>query len=151
MSTCTPRIDSCLAKAIPFARTWPASIPARARTAAACVARSRPGLLSAMGAQGHAGAAGQDAADAERELREALLQWLFWLLAVIAYGCVGFAIVALLPPGSLGDAVPAGDRGWAGGFALAGLVAALGAQLWTVVVAIAMARGRAEHDADGGD
>ena len=85
------------------------------------------GLLSAMGAQGHAGAAGQDAADAERELREALLQWLFWLLAVIAYGCVGFAIVALLPPGSLGDAVPAGDRGWAGGFALAGLVAALGA------------------------
>ena len=77
------------------------------------------GLLSAMGAQGHAGAAGQDAADAERELREALLQWLFWLLAVIAYGCVGFAIVALLPPGSLGDAVPAGDRGWAGGFALA--------------------------------
>ena len=105
------------------------------------------GLLSAMGAQGHAGAAGQDAADAERELREALLQWLFWLLAVIAYGCVGFAIVALLPPGSLGDAVPAGARGWAGGFALAGLVAALGA--WAF--ARAMARGRAEHDADGGD
>ena len=69
------------------------------------------------------------------------------LLAVIAYGCVGFAIVALLPPGSLGDAVPAGDRGWAGGFALAGLVAALGA--WAF--ARAMARGRAEHDADGGD
>ena len=98
-------------------------------------------------AAGHAGAAGQDAADAERELREALLQWLFWLLAVIAYGCVGFAIVALLPPGSLGDAVPAGDRGGAGGFALAGLVAALGA--WAF--ARAMARGRAEHDADGGD
>src|SRR5690606_7694897 len=41
----------------------------------------------------------------------------------------------------------AGHRGWAGGFALAGLVAALGA--WAF--ARARARGRAEHDADGGD
>ena len=105
-------------------------------------------LLMAFGAQGHAGAAGRDPAAVERELRAAMMQWLFWLLAIIAYGCIAFAVIGLLPSGSLGGAIPtsAGGRAWAGGFALAGLVAALGA--WGF--ARGMTRGGGDgHDRDG--
>ncbi|GGJ96325.1 hypothetical protein [Luteimonas terricola] len=96
-------------------------------------AKSLPGglstLLIALGAQGNTGAAGRDPAAIERELRAAMMQWLFWLLAIIAYGCVAFAIIGLLPPGSLGGGrvTPVDNRAWIGGFALAGLVAGLGA------------------------
>lgn len=116
-------------------------------------ARALPGglstLLMALGAQGHAGASGRDPAAAERELRAALMQWLFWLLAVIAYGCLAFAVIGLLPPGSLGGAAPAagGGRAWAGGFAIAGLVAGLGA--WWF--ARGMARGTGAVEDDGVD
>lgn len=115
-------------------------------------ARALPGglstLLLALGAQGHAGASGRDPAAAERELREALMQWLFWLLAIIAYGCLAFAVIGLLPPGSLGGATPAsgGGRAWAGGFALAGLVAGLGA--WWFARGMARGTGAAEEDDD---
>lgn len=79
-------------------------------------------LLVALGAQGHTGASGRDPAAVERELREAMMQWLFWLLAIIAYGCLGLAIVALLPVGGqvLGDSA----RTWTGGSALVGLLTA---------------------------
>lgn len=85
-------------------------------------------LLAAMGAQGHTGASGRDPAALERELRETTMQWLFWLLALIAYGCLGFAIIALLPVGGqvLGDSA----RTWTGGSALLGLLTA--AVAWLV-------------------
>lgn len=84
-------------------------------------------LLVALGAQGHTGASGRDPAAVERERREATMQWLFWLLAIIAYGCLAFAIVALLPVGGqvLGDSA----RTWTGGSALFGLLTAAGAWL----------------------
>jgi len=96
-------------------------------------ARALPGglstLLTAFGVQGNVAATGRDPAAAERELRAAMMQWLFWLLAIIAYGCIAFALFGLLPTGSLGGAtrVPTDSRAWAGGFALAGLVAGVGA------------------------
>ena len=96
-------------------------------------ARALPGglstLLTAFGVQGNVAATGRDPAAVERELRAAMMQWLFWLLAIIAYGCIAFALFGLLPTGSLGGAnrVPTDSRAWAGGFALAGLVAGLGA------------------------
>lgn len=96
-------------------------------------ARALPGglatLLTALGGQGATAAAARDAAAAERELRETVMQWLFWMLAIIAYGCIAFAVIGLLPPGTLGGggSVGNGGRGWTGGFALAGLVAGLGA------------------------
>lgn len=85
-------------------------------------------LLAAMGAQGHTGASGRDPAALKRELRETTMQWLFWLLALIAYGCLGFAIIALLPVGGqvLGDSA----RTWTGGSALLGLLTA--AVAWLV-------------------
>ncbi|MFC0717360.1 hypothetical protein [Luteimonas padinae] len=85
-------------------------------------------LLAAMGAQGHTGASGRDPGALERELRETTMQWLFWLLALIAYGCLGFAIIALLPVGGqvLGDSA----RTWTGGSALLGLLTA--AVAWLV-------------------
>ena len=112
--------------------------------------RSLPGglstLLLALGAQGHAGSNAHDRAAAERELREAVLQWLFWLLAIIAYGCIAFAVIALLPSGSLGplDGL-APRRGWTGGFVVAGLFTAIGA--WWF--ARRMSRG-ADQDRGGG-
>lgn len=62
--------------------------------------------------------------DAEYELSVAM-QWLFWLLAIVAYACLGFAVIAFLPAGSevFGDS----GRGWTTGFAFAGLFAAVGA------------------------
>jgi len=92
--------------------------------------RTLPGglstLLTALGVQGHTGASGRDPATVERELRETMMQWLFWLLAIVAYGCLGFAIVALLPVGSqLSDGGTA--RGWTGGAALIGLFTAVAA------------------------
>lgn len=94
--------------------------------------RSLPGglstLLLALGAQGHTGNAAHDRAAAERELREAAMQWVFWLLAIIAYGCIGFAVIALLPSGSLGPLEGlAPERGRTAGLAMTGLVTALGA------------------------
>ncbi|MBB1473378.1 MULTISPECIES: hypothetical protein [unclassified Luteimonas] len=93
--------------------------------------RALPGSLSAllvaMGAQGRTSGAGRDAREVERELQAAAMQWLFWLLAIIAYGCVAFAIVGLLPSGSGSAASAVSGRGWSGGFAIAGLVAAGGA------------------------
>ena len=85
-------------------------------------------LLAALGAHGHTGASGRDPAALERELRETTMQWLFWLLALIAYGCLGFAIIALLPVGGqvLGDSA----RTWTGGSALLGLLTA--AVAWLV-------------------
>lgn len=85
-------------------------------------------LLVALGAQGHTGASGRDPAALERELREATMQWLFWLLAIVAYGCLGFAIVALLPVG--GQVLGESARTWTGGSALVGLVTA--AVAWLV-------------------
>lgn len=105
-------------------------------------------LLMALGAQGSTGAAGRDPAAIERELRATMMQWLFWLLAVIAYGCVAFAVIGLLPPGSLGGGsrvTPVDNRAWTAGFALAGLVAALGA--WWF--ARSMARGGGGDDGPG--
>jgi hypothetical protein len=98
--------------------------------------RTLPGglatLFTALGAQGHTGAGGRDLRTVERELREAMLQWLFWLLAIIAYGCVAFALIGLMPSGSFGGIVSGigstGGRAWAGGFAVAGLIA--GAAAW---------------------
>ncbi|MGY1458071.1 MULTISPECIES: hypothetical protein [unclassified Luteimonas] len=116
-------------------------------------ARALPGglstLLMALGAQGSTGASGRDPAAIERELRAAMMQWLFWLLAIIAYGCVAFAVIGLLPPGSLGGgaSTPVDNRAWTGGFALAGLVAALGA--WWF--ARGMAHGSGDGSRDGDD
>ena len=111
-------------------------------------ARTLPGglstLLTALGAQGHTGASGRDRAAAERELRESVMQWLFWLLAIIAYGCIAFAVVGLVPAGSLGGIerlVPEGRSGI--GFVLAGLLAGAGA--WW------FARGLARGGRDPGD
>lgn len=65
-------------------------------------------------------------ADADPEVvLSAAMQWLFWLLAVIAYACLGLALIALLPAGS--DVLRSSGRAWTGGFAVAGLVAAAGA------------------------
>lgn len=95
--------------------------------------RALPGglstLLLAMGGSSAQGAV-RDPAAAERELRAAIMQWLFWLLAVIAYGCVAFAVIGLLPPGTFGGGSgggAVGGRAWTGGFAIAGLVAGVGA------------------------
>jgi hypothetical protein len=62
--------------------------------------------------------------DAEYELSVAM-QWLFWLLAIVAYACLGFAVIAFLPAGS--DVFGESGRAWTGGFAVAGLVAGAGA------------------------
>lgn len=62
--------------------------------------------------------------DAEYELSLAM-QWLFWLLAIVAYACLGLAVIAFLPAGS--DVFGEGGRTWTGGFAVAGLVAGAGA------------------------
>ncbi|MGY0651876.1 hypothetical protein ACW7GZ_08420 [Luteimonas sp. A537] len=80
-------------------------------------------LLMALGAQGNTATANRDPAAVERELREGMMQWLFWLLAIIAYGCVAFAIVALLPvgAGAVGDTAA---RTSTAGFALFGLLSA---------------------------
>ncbi|MEN1941254.1 hypothetical protein WCE39_09190 [Luteimonas sp. MJ174] len=85
-------------------------------------------LLAAFGAQGHTTAGNRDPAAVERELRDSMMQWLFWLLAIIAYGCVAFAIIALMPMGSgpVGNAAP---RTATGGFALLGLLCAAAAWL----------------------
>lgn len=101
------------------------------------------GLLVALGVQGHTGAFGSSAEAAERKLREATMQRLFWVLAIVAYGCVGFALIGLLPRGSLGsgDAM-VGNRAWTGGFALIGLLA--GAAAW--LFARGMARGSGGQD-----
>ena len=72
------------------------------------------------------------------------MQWLFWLLAIIAYGCIAFAVVGLVPAGSLGGIerlVPEGRSGI--GFVLAGLLAGAGA--WW------FARGLARGGRDPGD
>ena len=75
-----------------------------------------------------------------------MLQWLFWLLAIVAYGCIAYAIIGLLPAGSLGP-VPGvdvgGGRGRTAGFAFAGLVA--GAAAWW------FARGLARGQRSGAD
>ncbi len=67
------------------------------------------------------------APDPEKDIFRAL-QWLFWLLAITAYGCLGFALLMLLPAG---DSVPRLEAAEAtGGAVLAiGLVAA-GAAWW---------------------
>ncbi|MEN1928805.1 hypothetical protein WCE37_07385 [Luteimonas sp. MJ250] len=85
-------------------------------------------LLMAFSAQGNTAAANRDPAAVERELRDAMMQWLFWLLAIIAYGCVAFAIIALLPvgTGAVGDTTA---RASTGGFALFGLLIAAAAWL----------------------
>lgn len=62
--------------------------------------------------------------DAEYELSLAM-QWLFWLLAIVAYACLGLAVIAFLPAGS--DVFGEGGRTWTGGFAVAGLAAGAGA------------------------
>jgi hypothetical protein len=62
--------------------------------------------------------------DAEYELSVAM-QWLFWLLAIVAYACLGLAVIAFLPAGS--DVFGESGRAWTGGFAVAGLVAGAGA------------------------
>lgn len=62
--------------------------------------------------------------DAEYELSVAL-QWLFWLLAIVAYACLGLAVIAFLPAGS--DVFGNSGRGWTAGFAVAGLIAGAGA------------------------
>lgn len=104
-------------------------------------ARTLPGglstLLLALGAQGHTGASGRDPANVERELREAMMQWLFWLLAIVAYGCLAFAIVALLPAGS--QALGETSRTWTGGSALIGLFTAVAA--WWVARKLGPRRG----------
>ncbi|MEN1956181.1 hypothetical protein [Luteimonas changyuni] len=94
-------------------------------------------LLMALGAQGSTAASNRDAAAVERELRESMMQWLFWLLAIIAYGCVAFAIVALLPvgTGAVGDT---SARNSTGGFALLGLLSA--AVAWLVARRLASRR-----------
>lgn len=118
-------------------------------------ARALPGglstLLMAFGAQGNTGASGRDPAAIERELRAAMMQWLFWLLAIIAYGCVAFAVIGLLPPGSLGGgaSTTVDNRAWTGGFALAGLVAGLGA--WWFARGMARGNDNGSRDGDGGD
>lgn len=94
-------------------------------------------LLMALGAQGNTGASGRDPASVERELREAMMQWLFWLLAVVAYGCLGFAIVALLPVGS--QALGETSRTWTGGSALVGLFTAVAA--WWIARKLGSRRG----------
>jgi len=95
-------------------------------------------LLMALGVQGHTGASGRDPVTVERELRETMMQWLFWLLAIVAYGCLGFAIVALLPVGSQ---LPGGGsaRGWTGGAALIGLFTAVAA--WWIARKLGPRRG----------
>jgi len=117
------------------------------RRAARALPGGLSGLLVALGAQGSTGA-GRDPAAAERELRAAMMQWLFWLLAVIAYGCVAFAVIGLLPPGSLGGGAgtPVDNRAWTGGFALAGLVAAVGA--WWFARGMARGGEQGSHDGD---
>ena len=100
----------------------------RLRRGANALPASLSALLAAIGAQGNTSAAGRDARQVERELQAAAMQWLFWLLAIIAYGCVAFALVGLMPQGSGGRAAAAiSGRGWSGGFAIAGLLAAGGA------------------------
>ena len=119
--------------------------------------RALPGglstLLAALGLQGSTAASGRDPAAIERELREATMQWLFWLLAIIAYGCVAFAVVGLLPSGSLGGGGGgggvAGSRAWAGGFALAGLVAGVGAWWFARVIPEGHGRRRGRPDGRG--
>ena len=77
-------------------------------------------LLGALGA----GIERRAARDREREAFQATLQWTFWLLAIVAYACVGFALLAFLP---VGEAIR-GDRsaaGTGGTFAGIGLFAAL--------------------------
>jgi hypothetical protein len=66
-------------------------------------------------------------AEVERAIANAM-QWTFWLLAIVAYGCLGLAVVALLPAGA--DVLGSSGRRWTGGFALGGLVAA--AVAWLV-------------------
>ncbi|MCD9029472.1 hypothetical protein LDO26_14855 [Luteimonas sp. BDR2-5] len=63
--------------------------------------------------------------DTPNEITRAF-QWLFWTLAIVAYGCLGLVLVSFLL--SFGD-IPAAPamRRWTGEFALAGLVAAVGA------------------------
>lgn len=114
--------------------------------------RALPGglssLLTALGAQGHTGASGRSAEAIERELREATMQRLFWVLAIVAYGCVAFALIGLLPtgsPGSGGGLV--GNRSWTGGFSLIGLLAGAGA--WWF--ARGLSRGGERQDPPGGD
>ncbi|MBJ6981799.1 hypothetical protein [Luteimonas sp. MC1572] len=121
----------------------------RLRRGASALPGSLSTLLAAMGAQGRTSGAGQDARAMERELQAAAMQWLFWLLAIIAYGCVAFAVIGLMPPGA-GTVVSAGaGRGWAGGFAIAGLLAASGA--WWFARRLAPGRGKAPPATPRGD
>ena len=70
--------------------------------------------------------AGRMERDAEENAAMAdAMQWMFWILAIIAYACLGFAIVALLPAAS--DVLGHHGRRWTGAFAVGGLVAAAGA------------------------
>lgn len=84
------------------------------------------GWLLAMGAGGRLVAVSRSEEAAEEQaVLAAAMQWTFWTLAIVAYACLGFGILALLPAGG----VPSADnhRRWMGGFALAGLAAAAGA------------------------
>lgn len=67
-------------------------------------------------------------ADTEQQGKDIFraLQWLFWLLAITAYGCLGFALLMLLPAGGSVPRPEAADA--TGGAVLAiGLVAAAAA------------------------
>ncbi|HVI59397.1 MAG TPA: hypothetical protein VM619_11095 [Luteimonas sp.] len=85
------------------------------------------GLTRLLWAMGLMGATARDReANAERDIQRAL-QWLFWMLALIAYGCLGVALVALV--GSNGGMFdyPAA-RGYTAWLALFGL--ATGTVAW---------------------
>lgn len=81
--------------------------------------------------------------DAEYELSLAM-QWLFWLLAIVAYACLGFAVIAFLPAGS--DVFGESGRTWTGGFAVAGLVAGAGAWWFARQLSGRGASGQASED-----
>ncbi|HST44723.1 MAG TPA: hypothetical protein VLK29_05805 [Luteimonas sp.] len=55
------------------------------------------------------------------------MQRVFWILAIVAYACLGCAVLALLPAAS--DVLGERGRTWTGAFALGGLVAAAAAWL----------------------
>lgn len=82
------------------------------------------------GHTGHGGAAGRPKGG------WFALPWLFWLLAVVAYGCLGLALIVMVGSEAAGQARP--TSGWAGPLVLGcGLLAGLGA--WQ------LARGRASR------
>jgi hypothetical protein len=81
--------------------------------------------------------------DAEYELSVAM-QWLFWLLAIVAYACLGLAVIAFLPAGS--DVFGDSGRAWTGGFAIAGLAAGAGAWWFARHLSGRGASGQASED-----